>query len=132
MNDKYHRIIWRCNHKFDSGEKCTTPHVDEETIKGLFVKVANIIFEERDGIAEDFNDIRELQYGIAELETERARLQEKLNVEVELIQKRIDENARIALDQTEYQKRYNGLVESFDGTKEQLDTVTYAITEKQV
>lgn len=106
--------------------------MDEETIKGLFVKVANIIFEERDGIAEDFNDIRELQYGIAELETERARLQEKLNVEVELIQKRIDENARIALDQTEYQKRYNGLVESFDGTKEQLDTVTYAITEKQV
>jgi hypothetical protein len=28
----------------------------------------------------------------------------------ELIQKCIEENARIALDQTEYQERYNGLV----------------------
>jgi len=35
-NDKYRRVIWQCNHKFDSGEKCTTPHLDEETIKQLF------------------------------------------------------------------------------------------------
>ena len=28
-NDKYRRVVWQCNHKFDGGEKCTTPHLDE-------------------------------------------------------------------------------------------------------
>lgn len=32
-NDKYRRVIWQCNHEFDGGEKCSTPHLDEEKIK---------------------------------------------------------------------------------------------------
>jgi len=48
---KYRKTIWQCNHKFD-GEKCGTPHLDEETIKGLFVKAANILLTEKDEIIE--------------------------------------------------------------------------------
>ena len=36
--DKYRRVIWRCNHKYDSGEKCGTPHLREEELKNLFVQ----------------------------------------------------------------------------------------------
>ena len=36
-NSKYRKTIWQCNHKFDGGEKCGTPHLDEETIKSLFL-----------------------------------------------------------------------------------------------
>ena len=42
-NDKYRRVIWQCNHKFDGGEKCTTPHLDEEKIKELFLKAVNFL-----------------------------------------------------------------------------------------
>ena len=49
----------------------------------------------------------------------------------ELIQQCIKENARIALDQAEYQVRYDGLAERFDWTKARLDEVGNAITEKQ-
>lgn len=31
--DKYRRVIWQCNHKFDGGEKCSTPHLDEDTTR---------------------------------------------------------------------------------------------------
>ncbi len=41
----------------------------------------------------------------------------------ELIQQCISENAKVALDQTEYQKRYNGLICRLDDVQERLDAV---------
>ena len=54
-NDKYRKVVWRCNHKYDGGEKCATPHFDEETIKTLFVRALNIFCGERDEIIVDFS-----------------------------------------------------------------------------
>ncbi len=50
----------------------------------------------------------------------------------ELIQQCIKENARIALDQKEYQKRYDGLAKRLDNAQVRLDEVSQTITEKQV
>ena len=41
------------------------------------------------------------------------------------------ENARVALDQAEYQKRYNGLTERFDRAKARLEAVIGEISDKQ-
>lgn len=49
----------------------------------------------------------------------------------ELIQQCIKENARIALDQKEYQKRYDGLAKRLDNVQGRLDEVSQTITEKQ-
>ena len=46
----YRKVVWQCNHKFDGGEKCTTPHLNETAVKVLFLKAANAIFGERDSI----------------------------------------------------------------------------------
>ncbi len=83
---KYRKTIWQCNHKFDEGEKCTTPHLDEETIKGLFVKAVNILLTEKDEIIENFNAIKDTLFDVRPLETERSQLQEELNVVAELVQ----------------------------------------------
>ena len=48
-----------------------------------------------------------------------------------MVQSAIDENARIAQDQGEYQERYNGLVERYDTAKARYDEVVRAITEKE-
>ena len=130
-NDKYRRVIWQCNHKFDGGEKCSTPHLDEETIKGLFVKAVNILLTEKDEIIENFNAIKDTLYDVRLLETERSQLQEELNVVAELIHQHIKENARIALDQKEYQKRYDGLAKRLDNVQGRLNEVSQGITEKQ-
>ena len=42
----------------------------------------------------------------------------------------VNENARIALDQTEYQKKYDGLADRFDRIKERLEAVGSAITDR--
>ncbi len=44
----------------------------------------------------------------------------------------IKENALTALDQTEYQKRYDSLTERYNRTKEQLDAVTSEIDQKEL
>ncbi len=130
-NSKYRKTIWQCNHKFDGGEKCGTPHLDEETIKQLFLKAANAIFAEKDGVREDYDSIKDTLFGTAELETERLRLQEEMNVVAELIEQCVAENARVALDQTEYQKKYDGLAGRFNRAKGRLSEVSQAITERQ-
>lgn len=49
---------------------------------------------------------------------------------VEITQNCIAENAKIAQDQGEYQKRYNGLVERYEKVKTRFDEVTEAIVER--
>ena len=53
-----------------------------------------------------------------------------LAVLVEMTQNCIVENARIAQDQEEYQKRYNGLVERYEKAKVRFDEVTEAIAQR--
>lgn len=48
-----------------------------------------------------------------------------------LIEDCIKENARVALDQAEYEKRYNGLVERFDKANERLEEIKAQIAERQ-
>lgn len=54
-----------------------------------------------------------------------------MNVVAELIQQCIAENARIAQNQADYEKRYNALAERFDRAKERLGEVEEEITAKQ-
>ena len=49
---------------------------------------------------------------------------------VEMTQNCIAENARVAQDQGEYQKRYNDLVERYEKAKARFDDVTEAIAER--
>ena len=128
---KYRKTIWQCNGKFDGGEKCTTPHLDEETIKELFIKAVNLLFKKKNKIISEHNEIKDVIYNVDELETKKSQLQEELNVVAGLIQQCINENAHIALDQTEYQKRYDRLAHRLEDVQGRLNEVNQAITEKQ-
>lgn len=50
---------------------------------------------------------------------------------VEMTEKAVRENARIAQDQEEYQRQYNGLVERYDAAKARFDEVTETISAKE-
>lgn len=58
-NDKYRRVIYRCNHKFDGDRKCETPHVTEEEVKAAFVRAMNEVITERDEIITNIKLIRQ-------------------------------------------------------------------------
>jgi len=130
-NSKYRRMVWQCNHKFNKDEKCKTPHLDEETIKTFFISAVNKLFTDKEESFQNFELLKATVFDTAGLEKVQAELQNELEVVAEMIQKDISDNAHFALDQEEYQKRYNGLVDRFDLAKARHTAVTEEIAYKQ-
>ena len=130
-NDKYRKVIWQCNHKFDGYCKCGTPNVTETEIKELFIKAMNIIVTDKDDLIADFETIKDTVFDTSTLLQEWAGLQAEMNVVAEQIKKCIAENARVAQNQDDYQKRYDSLAKRFDRTKARLEEVEQTIAEKQ-
>ncbi|MGL5972729.1 MAG: zinc ribbon domain-containing protein, partial [Oscillospiraceae bacterium] len=65
------------------------------------------------------------------LETEQDELQNEQLIVSELMQQCIEENSRVALDQEEYNKRFDSLTTRFDTAKARLEEVTATISDKQ-
>ena len=64
------------------------------------------------------------------LEREISELEAEISIAAELIEECIKENAHVALDQAEYQKRYDALVVRFDKAKARHTEVTDLIAER--
>ena len=72
--DKYRKMIWRCNHKYKGQDNCSTPHLDEDTIKALFVKAINLLCDDREELISTFEAIKAELYDTTALETEQTLL----------------------------------------------------------
>lgn len=130
-NDKYRRIVWRCNHKFDNEKKCTTPHLDENRIKEIFITAVNKLIESKAQLLSDFGLIKKEVFDTTELETTRNSFEYELESIAEQVQSCIDRNARVAQNQAEYEQRYNDLVENYDGIKSEVDELISTIADKK-
>ena len=65
------------------------------------------------------------------LESEHDELLQETQVVSDMVQQCIYENAHVALNQAEYQKRYEGLTQRFDKAKARLEKVAEEISQKQ-
>ena|GEM_PF-38824 len=128
---KYRRTIYQCNHKFKGDEKCGTPHFTEDSIKQLFVLAVNKLLADKEGIISNFATAKADLFGTADLEMERAELQREMTVTADLIQQCIEENARVALDQREYQERYDKLAVRFETAKARFEEVSELALDKK-
>lgn len=130
-NDKYRKVIWQCNHKFDGGKKCTTPHLDEKTIKKLFIKALHRCCGNGEEILAAFEELKETAFRTDGLDVEKRRLQEERNVVAELMQQCIAENDSMTQKQSDFEKRYHALAKRCDSAKVRLDEVEDGIKKKQ-
>lgn len=63
------RVIYQCNNKFKGGQKCGTPHLDEETIKQMFVTAVNELLVERDEIIANLETAKGTLFDNTDLDT---------------------------------------------------------------
>ena len=124
--DRYRRVIYRCNRKYN-GEKCQTPHVTEEEIRAAFVSAYNKLVTEKKEIIANAELIRRTLCNADALQEEKRRLESEMAVLVDMVNNCIAENARIAQDQEEYQKRYDGMVAKYDVAKARYDETIFFI-----
>lgn len=129
-NDKYRKIIFRCNHKFKGEKKCSTPHITEDEIKECFVRAMAEILTEKDELIENARLMLDLVCSTEELEKQAEELGTELQVQMEMVQNIIEQNARVATDQEEYQKKYDSMVKKYNATKDEYERVLDAISKK--
>ena len=112
-NDKYRRVIYRCNHKY-STQHCKTPHVTEDELHNLFVSSFNVLPAKKKEILSNIELVRKTFCDISELTAEREWLHAELAMLAEMTKACVEEKKSAQVDQDEYQARYNGLVEKYN------------------
>ena len=103
----------------------------EDEIKAMFVSAANKLIGKKAAIISPLRASLDIAFDTSALEAETEKLQEELMVTSDFIQKCIYENAHVALDQTEYKKRYDSLTTRFDTAKARLEEIEAAIADKK-
>jgi len=109
-NDKYRTVIWRCQHKYDNGEPCKTPHVTEDQIKAAFVTEMNRVIANKDQVLTDIRILIATLTDTHELEEKEASARTELKAVSESMRKLVDAYAHALIEQAEYDDRYAGLL----------------------
>lgn len=120
---KYKMVIWQCNSKFKNNDKCTTPHIYEDELKQAFIGAFNSILKNKDEILQGYETIIQALTDTSELDKESAKLQSEMEIVTEMLRKCVEENANSALNQIEYEERYNGLAERYESIKKGIEGI---------
>lgn len=128
--DSYRKTVYRCNNKYND-QKCATPYVTEKDVKASFVSAYNQLVTEKKEIIANAELVRTTLCATDDLQAEKQRLEDEISMIVSMTQNIVAENARIAQDQDDYQKRYDSLVKRYDETKAQYDAVSESIAAKE-
>ena len=103
---------------------CQTPHLYEADIHEIFTQAFNQVYENKTQLIADYKDIIQTLTDTTATDHESDTLREECRMVAEMIQKCVDENARIAQNQTEYHKRYTALHDRYDAAKTRLDMIS--------
>lgn len=113
-NSPNRRVIWRCNLKYKGAERCKTSHVTEEEVTTKFVQAVNKLLSKRAQIVADSQMIVSTLSDTSKLEKEKAATLEEIQQIAQTIEQLIRENASRAMNQVEYNEKYDGLVERYE------------------
>ena len=102
---KYKRTIWQCNHKFQNGEKCSTPHLYEAEIKKRFIEVCERVAADRNDFIASCQQIVEMLSDTAAIDRKIEEQYIYLNGLASAMQQFIRENAMHPQGKDFYKKR---------------------------
>ena len=119
-NTKYRRVIWRCNEKYRGEGRCSTPHITEDEIKKQFLIAINELMGNRDEVIADCQLAQDVLSDCSEIDTKIAELQKEIDVIAKQSRKAIQDNARTAQDQDEFNDLNKGYLERHRELTEQI------------
>ena len=129
-NSKYRRVIWQCNNKF-KGEKCSTPHIEEQEVYERFLRAYNALLVSRESLLKDCEAMLRFLTDNSSLETELETLRNEQEVVAELTRKLVTENASTARRQSDYYEKYTSLVDRYEEIGEQIITLEQKCVERE-
>ena len=129
--DKYRRIIYQCGHKYKKQKRCSTPHFTAEQIQDIFIQAVNGLIENHEEVTANLREGMKLISDCTALEQERDRMKEETVLLAGMVENIILENAKTAIDQTEYRKKYDALSKRYETAKSRYEELEQQISEFQ-
>ena len=127
--EKCKRTVWQCNQKYKNEVRCTTPYLDEASVKERFTVAVNQLLAGRDAAIAAYELGMARTLDTTELEAQQQELLSEMEVLNGMIQQMIRQNATVAQDQTEYNKRFDALGQKFKEAEAKKDTVAQQISD---
>ena len=115
--DKYRQVIWQCNHKYDSGEKCGTPHLREEDLKDLFVQALGQYMDDPDERLEGLQYVQRTMTDTTFIDADLEETEQKLDLLSGMIRNCIMLNASATVTEREYRQQYEELTRQYEDLK---------------
>lgn len=121
-NNKYRKVIWRCNDRYNKKGKrdCQTSHIVESEIKYRFITAYNKMMKKRDSLIDDCEMAIEALGDITEIDIKIKELEDELEVVEGLTLHAIDENKRRVINQEEWTERNGKYLKRHSEVTEQL------------
>ena len=119
--DAYRKTIWRCNAKFKGDTKCSTPTLDSDRIKQMFLKAYNQLLGNREQVIGDCLAMQAMLTDCSSLDEEIRQVNEELEVIAGLVKSCVHEHAEKAQDQEAFDKKYAGLLKRHDKAAAQFE-----------
>jgi DNA repair exonuclease SbcCD ATPase subunit len=131
-NNKYSRFVYQCNHKFDKGkDKCLTPNLMEDDIKLKFIEAYNLTMKDKKRIIQDSTEMIEMLTDTTQLDVDIENLSDELIMITELLNKMIRDNSKSITTNEDYIKKYGGLMNRYERTKEKYEDLVQSKSAKK-
>ena len=124
---KYRRVIWQCNHKFQNGEKCKTPHLYEDEIKKRFIEVCERVAADKENFVASCRQIVEMLSDTAAIDRKIKEQYIYLNGLAASMQQFIKENAMKPQDKDFYKKK----MAEYNSQKAEAEKVLHDLQDKR-
>ena len=121
--EKCKRTVWQCNQKYKNEVRCTTPYLDEASVKERFTVAVNQLLAGRDAAIAAYEQGMAMTLDTSELESQQQELLSEMEVLNGMIQQMIRQNATVVQDQTEYNQRFDALSQKFKEAEAKKDAV---------
>lgn len=108
-SSQHRKYIWRCNQKYEAETACSTPNLDESTIKATFVKAFNQMLGGKEQYIARFEEMLPLLADTSKLDEQLAETQNRHDRLIDNLRHYIEENTRRVQDQKEYNRRFSEL-----------------------
>ena len=119
-NDKYRKIVWRCNAKYKGTKKCRTPSLDEGKIKAAFLQVLNQILPDRNSIFEEVSMVMKAVGDTKQLEQRKAELVKEMEAIAGILNHTGDQAGYEDISDEELHLRQSQLYVAFDAVTKEL------------
>lgn len=127
--DRYRRVVWQCNNKFN-GERCRTPHITEDELKERFMAAFNKLLADRDQLVEDCEVMLAFLTDTTEIDSKLQELRSEQEVLVGITQKLIADHASTAQGSSDYNERYDSLVQRYEKLAQQIQELDAQKTQR--